>query len=187
MTQADRGCEYIQCSLRSIAFIHVTHFFETKNRRSDLRSASPGYNPEKLALSLALGFCIGTFPLIGTTTLICTLVAVPFRLNLPAIQIANYAVYPLQLLLLVPFRQAGALGFHADPLPLKTGEIKAMFAEGWWDSIKMLWQWLLGAMAAWLIIWVPATGIFYILIKPVLKRLNSRSQNAVQFRIPKSR
>ena len=145
-----------------------------------------GITPEKLALSLALGFCIGTFPLIGTTTLICTLVAVLFRLNLPAIQIANYAVYPLQLLLLVPFMQAGAWGFNAVPLPLTTGEIKAMFAEGWWDSIKMLWQGLLYAMAAWLIIWVPVTGIFYILIKPVLKRLNSRSQNAIQFRMPKS-
>jgi uncharacterized protein (DUF2062 family) len=161
-------------------------FLRTKIADPILGLLRQGITPERLALSLALGFCIGTFPLIGTTTLICTLVALRFRLNLPAIQVANYAVYPLQLLLLVPFMQAGAWGFNAAPQPLSTGEIKAMFAEGWWDSVKMLWQWLLCAMAAWAIIWVPVTGIFYILIKPVLKRLNSRSQNAIQFRIPKS-
>ncbi len=40
--------------------------------------------PEKMALSLALGGALGVFPALGCTTLLCTLVAIVLRLNLPA-------------------------------------------------------------------------------------------------------
>src|SRR6202453_2807950 len=66
-----------------------------------------GMSPRRLALTLALGFAVGCIPVVGIPTLVCAALALTLRLNLPAIQAANYAVMPLQLLLIVPFVRLG--------------------------------------------------------------------------------
>ena len=73
-----------------------------------------GITPEKIALTVALGAFIGTIPMLGTTTILCTVVALALRLNLPAIQMVNGIVYPLQLILLIPFYRLGAWLFRTD-------------------------------------------------------------------------
>ena len=73
-----------------------------------------GVSPEKLALTIALGVSLGVTPVIGSTTMLCTLAAVTLRLNLPAILLVNGLVYPLQIALLVPFLRGGAWIFRAD-------------------------------------------------------------------------
>ena len=66
-----------------------------------------GVSPRRLALTLALGFVIGCLPLLGLPTALCALIAIAFRLNQPAIQLANYAAMPLQVALIVPFIRLG--------------------------------------------------------------------------------
>src|SRR6185437_6664435 len=66
-----------------------------------------GISPQRLALTLALGFVLGCIPLVGIPTGLCAILAVVFRLNLPAIQAANYAAMPFQLALLVPLVRLG--------------------------------------------------------------------------------
>jgi hypothetical protein len=151
----------------------LRHFWKHKIADPVVDLLRQGVTPEKLALSLGLGIFIGTFPLIGTTTLICILAAVVLRLNLPAIQIANYAVYPLQVLLLVPFMHLGAILFNAETVPLSIDEITAMFADSWWDSVQVLWRSLVHAMVAWLVVWAPVGWICYRILKPLLVRLNA--------------
>src|SRR5579872_6178647 len=77
-----------------------------------------GLSPERLALSVALGIALGVFPVLGTTTLLCGLAAILFRLNVPAMQLVNYLVFSLQLALLIPFIRLGELLYGADPAPL---------------------------------------------------------------------
>lgn len=78
-----------------------------------------GTSARRLALTLALGFAIGCIPVVGVPTVVCALLALVLRLNLPAIQAANYAAMPLQLLLIVPFARLGgwlfAAGHHPAP------------------------------------------------------------------------
>src|SRR5208282_4169227 len=62
-----------------------------------------GISPPRLALTLALGFAIGCIPVVGIPTVLCAGLALALRLNLPAIQAANYAAMPLQFALIVPF------------------------------------------------------------------------------------
>ena len=50
-----------------------------------------GLSPERLALSVAVGIALGVLPVLGTTTLLCTLAAILFRLNVPAMQLVNYS------------------------------------------------------------------------------------------------
>ena len=73
-----------------------------------------GMSPEKIALTIALGIMLGVTPVLGSTTLLCTLAALALRLNLPAIQLVNAVVYPLQIILLIPFFKLGAF---AVPTP----------------------------------------------------------------------
>ena len=80
-------------------------FFNFKNNvaLSLSKLLKQGLSPFKLALVIALGITLSVFPILGTTTVICTLVALLFHLNLPAIQLANYAAFPLQVILFFPF------------------------------------------------------------------------------------
>jgi len=64
--------------------------------------------PMQLAQCVSFGLLWGVFPLVGTSTLLCTISAIGFRLNIAVVQAVNYLVYPLQLALLVPFMKFGA-------------------------------------------------------------------------------
>lgn len=77
-----------------------------------------GGSPDRLALTLVLGFAIGCIPVLGAPTLLCVGVALALRLNLPLIQAANYAAMPLQLVLIAPFLRLGGwlLDLKANPL-----------------------------------------------------------------------
>jgi uncharacterized protein (DUF2062 family) len=108
-----------------------------------------GVTPEKLALSLALGVALGVFPVLGTTTALCALAAFALRLNLPAIQIVNWFVYPLQFALLLPFFRLGEWIFRAPPLPLSAMQIVAMVRASYWHSMFVLWTTTCHAILAW--------------------------------------
>src|ERR1700691_5668804 len=76
-------------------------------KRGTVQGLRQGISPRRLALTLALGFAIGCIPVVGIPTLVCAALAMTLRLNLPAIQAANYAAMPFQLLLIVPFVRLG--------------------------------------------------------------------------------
>jgi hypothetical protein len=58
-----------------------------------------GIEPSRLSLALASDSAIGAFPALGIATIACTGVAAVYRLNLPAIQLANYLVFTMQIIL----------------------------------------------------------------------------------------
>lgn len=96
-----------------------------------LEQLQQGITPEKIALTLALGAVIGIFPILGATTLLCGLVGLALRLNQPVIQLVNYFVYPLQLILLLPFYRAGESLFRQPHLPIfSVGELMTRFQAG---------------------------------------------------------
>jgi hypothetical protein len=78
-------------------------------------AATAGLKPERVALVIAVGFVFGTFPVLGTASLLCAAAAVALRLNLPAIQVVGQIVTPVQYALLLPLARVGArvIGFHA--------------------------------------------------------------------------
>lgn len=127
-------------------------FLEKRMIRPIVGLLKQGITPEKIALSLALGIVLGIFPVIGVTTLLCIAAAFLFKLNLPAIQLVNYLVYPLQLVLLLPFYRAGEWLFRAEHLPLSVKEILAMMDEDLWETILFLWETTANAMVVWVLL-----------------------------------
>jgi len=130
-----------------------------------------GLSPEKLALSVALGLLLGTFPVLGSTTLLCTAAAILFRLNMPAIQLINYFTYPLQLLLFIPFIRAGEFLFNQAPIPLDLVQIFTMLQTDMIGAISSLWLTNVRAIVAWsLTAPLIAIALYYTLV-PVFHRL----------------
>jgi hypothetical protein len=130
-----------------------------------------GITPEKIALSIALGVTLGVTPVLGSTSLLCFLAAVLFRLNLPAIQSVNYLVYPLQFVLLVPFIRIGEWIFAAQPVRITLGEIVGLIRADVWNTISTLWTSTMHALAAWLALGSVASLVIYAVLTPLLRRL----------------
>jgi uncharacterized protein (DUF2062 family) len=128
-----------------------------------------GISPRRLALTLALGFAIGCFPVVGIPTALCALLALALRLNLPAIQAANYLVMPLQLVLIVPFVRLGGWLLASGPNRvtnagglLHASPINVLFGLGGLAGHAML---------AWLVLAVPAVALMTFALTVLLRRL----------------
>jgi uncharacterized protein (DUF2062 family) len=133
-----------------------------------------GVTPEKIALSIALGATIGVFPVLGSTTLLCAAVALLLRLNVPIIQLVNYLIYPIQLLLFLPFLQAGSRIARAAPVTLSMQQVFSMMQSDPWRLIKILWIASVGAMALWLMLSPFVIAAVYFTLAPAFRRLRSR-------------
>jgi uncharacterized protein (DUF2062 family) len=131
-----------------------------------------GITPEKVALTLALGAVIGIFPILGTTTLLCAVAGVWLRLNQPLIQLVNYLVYPLQLLLLIAFYRAGERLFGAEPVPIvNVPELLARFGADPWQFVVDYGLVGLYGIAAWCVVAPPLAALSYFLMRPMLTAL----------------
>jgi uncharacterized protein (DUF2062 family) len=122
-----------------------------------------GITPQRLALTLALGFAIGCLPLVGVPTALCAVVALRFGLNAPVMQVANYAAMPLQLTLILPLSRMGGWMFSAGQQPALT--------HG--SAMQMLWasgNAASHALAAWLVIVGPMVLLLTMVLTPVLQR-----------------
>lgn len=144
---------------------------KNKTRLKLLALLKTGITPEKLALSVALGAVLGMVPVLGTTTVLCAVVAFAFRLNLAAIQLVNYFVYPVQIVLLIPFMRAGERLFGAKHFDLSIEKIQAMMANDFWGAVSNLWFTTLHALAAWIVVAPFVLALIYLIFLPLMRRL----------------
>lgn len=119
-----------------------------------------GINLKKLALSIAIGFVIGIFPIMGTTTMLCLLAGLLLRLNQPAIQLVNYLVYPLQVPLILFFVRLGERMFAAEPLAFSISGLLEQSRHNPWGFFRQfgvagfhgIMGWIvLASLIAWLV------------------------------------
>ena len=134
-----------------------------------------GISPKPIALSIAIGLIVGVFPVLGTTTVLCTLAAVALRLNLIAIHAVHYAATPLQVLLIIPFVRVGEHLTGADAQPLSVSEGLALIERGLWPAIDALWDAIVHAVIGWLAIGPVAIALVYIAGVKVLERVRDAS------------
>ena len=132
-----------------------------------------GITPEKIALSIALGIALGVTPVLGSTSILCFLAAVVFRLNVPAVQLVNYFMYPLQFALLIPFIRMGEWIFAARHASLSVAQIVNLIRADVWRAIAILWTATMHALVAWLAIGSLASLVIYLLLAPVLRKLGA--------------
>lgn len=120
-----------------------------------------GTTPEKLALTCALGVVIGIFPIIGTTTLICLGVAILFKLNLALLQLVNYLVTALQVILILPFIQTGIFLFGLKSFDYTSEQLVDSFQNNFWSLLKDSGLSIAAGITVWFLIAVPLFVAIY--------------------------
>jgi uncharacterized protein (DUF2062 family) len=110
----------------------------------------PELSFEEIALALAVGLVLGTFPVYGLPTVLCIGAAVALRINAGALQLVNQAATPVQLALFLPLHKAGGwiLGAHGTS----------------WAGV------LLYAIAGWASVCVPLGFVLYYTALFLLRR-----------------
>jgi len=146
-------------------------FWQEKIVQPVAKLLKQGLTPRKIALSMAVGAALGIFPALGTTTTLCIVATIALKLNTPAIQLMNFLVYPLQLLLLIPFYRAGAYLFGAQQLPLSPAAIVELFRRDSLEAIVLLWDSTLHAIVVWGVLSPALVAAVYFLLLPIMKRL----------------
>ena len=130
-----------------------------------------GLTPRDIALALALGVVLGTFPVIGATSLLCVAASVVFRLNLLTLQSVNWAVSPLQLLLLLPFFRLGSAIFGGADVTVGLTALIAMMRADLIGSMREFLSATLRGIGAWALAALPAAGLMYLCAFPLITRV----------------
>lgn len=130
-----------------------------------------GMTPHKLALSMALGFVLGLFPVVGITTLLCAVAAFILRINMAAIQLVNYLVYPVQLIALIPLIKLGAVVVGVNPIPYTLSELTTMIGEDFWGAVELLWFANVLGIMAWTFTVIPLGIILYLVLRFSFNRI----------------
>ena len=144
-------------------------------RRKASVCLSQGISPQKLALTLAIGFVVGCIPVVGLPTGICAVIALAFRLNLPAIQAANYMAMPFQVVLIMPLMRLGA---KLIPVTTRHSLDFSAFAHSPAAVLGNLPRLILQiggvagqALFAWLLLAVPVLVLLTTVLTAVLRRI----------------
>jgi uncharacterized protein (DUF2062 family) len=136
-----------------------------------------GIAPDKLGWSIGIGVTIGIFPVWGTRAWICLLVGWLFQLNQPVLHAFKSLLYPVQVLLLIPFMQMGQLIFGKPPLKISIEFLKGELARGpleFWSEFGWL---MLRATVAWMLV---APVLLFVLkwtVTPLLRRARWRNRS----------
>lgn len=154
----------------------MTEILQKRVVQPILALLTQGITPEKIAMSVVFGVALGIFPVLGSTTLLCALAAVVFGLNLPATQIVNYFVYPLQLLLIVPFMRLGARIFSGATVGGSLTQMLEMFRADRWHALKALWVVAMQAVGAWSLAVPPLGVVAYLILVWVLRKVAARKK-----------
>lgn len=131
-----------------------------------------GLSVRRLAASIATGATVGTSPLIGTTTLTCSLLMFALRLNPVITLTVNYAVYPLQLIMIFPLAAIGGRVTGWKNLPFDPRSLSDLIRTNGWGTLEPLAGTFGNAFLAWLL-WAPAAYlVVYLGSSAFLRRLS---------------
>ncbi len=135
---------------------------------------SQGVTPEKIALTLALGFALSIFPILGSTTLLCALAGFVLKMNQPIIQVVNYFAYPAQLALLIPFYRAGETLFRQPHVPLSIPLFFQRIHAGFLQFLKDFGLIAAQGIVVWCLVAPLLVGAIYFTARPPLRAFARR-------------
>jgi len=80
-----------------------------------------GLSPKELTQSIVVAVLISIIPILGVSTFMITTVSLKRKLNLPVMISISYLMWPLQIMLILPFMKIGAFIFqdHQQIIPYR--------------------------------------------------------------------
>jgi hypothetical protein len=131
-----------------------------------------GTSANDLAIIITIGFLLGIVPFFGINTMLCTFIALKWKLNLPLIIAINYIVFPLQIIFFIPFLKVTMFIFNVSDLLPSVNEIMGNLKKDWITVVTNFGYLNLLAVLVWLVLslltgWFIYKGVLYILRKRV--------------------
>lgn len=149
-------------------------FFERKLWTPLLIQLKQGASPEKLTRSVSLGATISLFPILGSTTLLCFLAGVIFKLNPIAIQTVNYLLTPLQLIGIPIFIKAGEALFGLPAVSFNPTRLASEFMGAPIYFLSVYGRSALAGVFIWALFAYPSIFLIERAFLPLLKRRTAK-------------
>jgi uncharacterized protein (DUF2062 family) len=131
-----------------------------------------GITPEKLALTVAVGSACGLFPIWGTTTLLCILVAFILRLNQPIIQLLNWALVFLHVPVIFWLVMLGDIIFGVPHRKLNIHAMHELWKANHMVFFDKFGSLILHATVAWALLAPLFIVLCYYLLVPVMRAID---------------
>lgn len=122
-----------------------------------------GLSPKELSQSLIVSGLISTIPILGVSTFMITSVSLKRKLNLPVMISLSYLMWPIQILLIIPFIRIGEFIFSVPRNHHTAEEIISSFQNSFFQTVSQLSFELLCGLGGWFLTAVPlAVGIYWV-------------------------
>ena len=135
-----------------------------------------GLTPKELCQSIIFAALLGVTPILGVTTFIITLVSLKTKLNLPIMIALSYLMWPVQVLLILPFISVGEYIFSIPPSHHTVDEIINSFQNGFFSTLGKLSFELFCGLAGWVFVAIPIAIIAYGICLLVLRFIPASSK-----------
>jgi uncharacterized protein (DUF2062 family) len=133
-----------------------------------------GLTAEGLALSLAFGVGAGLFPVIGATTFLGLAIGALLRLNLPALQLANWLAYPAQIAMILPLVRLGEWLAGSPPVPFSVAQVVADTAADPLGTLGRFGMTGLHGILGWIAVAPVVVLVLYVALLPALRGVQMR-------------
>lgn len=134
-----------------------------------------GLTPKELCQSIIVSGLISTVPILGVSTFMITTVSLKRKLNFPVMISLSYLMWPVQILLIIPFIRVGEFIFSVPRNHHTVDEITSSFQRSFFLTLSHLSFELLCGLGGWLITAVPiAVGVYWVSLL-FLKRKKTRN------------
>ena len=130
-----------------------------------------GITPEKLSWTIALGFTLGIFPIIGSTSLVCFIAGYFLKLNQAILHLFKSLTYPLHIALILVFIHLGQQLNGVPLLPFSISEMMSQFKDSTAQFARDFGMAAWYGIEAWAIAALILIPIIRIISLPFLKKL----------------
>jgi uncharacterized protein (DUF2062 family) len=120
-----------------------------------------GLTPKDLIKSIIVSGLISTIPILGVSTFMITTVSLKTKLNLPVMIALSYLMWPVQILLIIPFIRIGQFIFSVPKSHHSVEEIISSFQTSFFGTLRHLSFELLCGLGGWLLTAVPFAVLIY--------------------------
>lgn len=122
-----------------------------------------GLTPKELSQSIIVSGLISIIPILGMSTFMITTISLKRKLNLPIMISLSYLMWPVQILLIIPFIRVGEFIFALPQNHHTVDEIISSFQNSFFITLRQLSFELLCGLGGWLFTAVPAAiGIYWV-------------------------
>ncbi|MCB1231695.1 MAG: DUF2062 domain-containing protein [Verrucomicrobiae bacterium] len=129
-----------------------------------------GATPEELSHAVACGLLCGVFPILGTTSVVATVVGMALKLNQTVIQSLHWLVYPLHLVLIPVYIRAGEFLFGAPPIPFSIPDALDLFVHSPGEFFSKFGMTCVHCIVAWAVTMPFIAFLIIVSVRPLIRR-----------------